>query len=122
MNKNATIKLAAALALAGAAVFLLVRHFSQTDDADKISQFICLHESTPTGFTMSIREVEAMTRGGGQIYCPIHNSDETNIATTCPECEAPIVMGPHGITPEFCWKCDAKQPNGGGDLFHAGVH
>ena len=122
MKYDKPIKIAAATTMMGAAVFLLVHHFQKTDDADGTTLWICLHEATPHEFSVSIRQVESMTKSGGQIYCPIHDSDEVSMATHCPSCNAPVTMGLHGITPEFCWKCDAKLPNGGFDLFHAGVH
>ncbi|MGP1273356.1 MAG: hypothetical protein ACTS22_08470 [Phycisphaerales bacterium] len=122
MKKNAALQLAAAAVITGAAVFFLIGYFTKSDDADKSVLFICLHDATPHEFSYTIREIEAITKGGGGILCPIHQSEEINNATRCPSCQAPVVEGPHGITPEFCWKCEARLPNGGADLFHAGVH
>ncbi|MEM1071385.1 MAG: hypothetical protein AAGB48_10890 [Planctomycetota bacterium] len=120
--KSDTLKLSVAALMIVAAALMLLLHFSRTDDADRDALFICLHNAEPHEFSVSIRELEAMTDGGGKVYCPECGSDETRTATTCPHCKAPIPQGFHGVTPPACWKCKGKLPNGNVDLFHTQPH
>ncbi|RNC80734.1 MAG: hypothetical protein ED559_02695 [Phycisphaera sp.] len=84
---------------------------------DTVQLWICLAEEEPHDFSLTVRELAALSDVG--VKCPTCGaSEDLSRALECPECGRHYPAGRYNASPTHCLHCNAELPGAEINIFH----